>query len=97
MTNWKLRDEKAKKICELLAPKIKEIKKELEVYEAILTFYANMRIKAQRKFVEVTIIPPTKSNRRAENAAKNILTKARALSPEDREELIKALEGEMET
>ena len=97
MTNWKLRDEKAKKVCELITPKIKELKNELKVYEVILAFYASIRIKSQRKFVPITIVPPSISKRRPENIASNIVAKAKALSPNSRRELIKALEGELVT
>ena len=97
MNNWKLKDEKAKRICALLAPKVKELEEDLKAFKAILAFYTAMRIKAQRNFTEVTVIPPTKSSKRPENAAKNILAKAKALSPEDRKALIKAIEGKMET
>ena len=95
MTNWEVKAERAEKVCRAMAPKLKELKSELGVYELIFAFYAKMKFEAQRRIVPIKKLTPSASNRRPERAATNTVAKARALSPDLRKELIKALEGEI--
>ena len=96
MTNWQEKADKSEKVLKTLVPKIRNLKAELKVYEHIFNFYDELRIRAQRHTTPVTVLPPSVSYKRPERRADNITTKAKALSYEDRKELIKALEGEIE-
>ena len=95
MTNWEIKAERAEKVCRAMAPKLKELKSELRVYELIFAFYAKMKFEAQRRIVPIKKLSPSATNNRPERIASNIVAKAKALPPDLRKELIKALEGEI--
>ena len=97
MTDWKTEELKAEKFCKIIAPIARDLRIELKVCETILAFWADKKLKAQRQTTPVTILPISATSKRPERIATNIVNKAKALSYNDRKELIKALEGELTT
>jgi len=95
MTNWESKLKESDRVLRTLAPKMKALRIELKVLEYIYTFNAKLKFEAERHIVPIKIIPPRSTSNKPEQKAEVLLKRAKALSSEDKGELLKALQGMM--
>jgi len=96
MANYQAIIDKVDQTLIPLNSKIKQVRKELKLYEFLHALYVEVRVKAQRQITPVIVLPTSATSKRPENIARNIVAKAKALPYEERKQLIKALEGGLE-
>ena len=93
MTKWEFKLKDADRVLRTLAPKMRELRTQLAILEYVYTFNAKLKFECERHIVPIKILSPKASNKKPEQKADMIIRKAKALSSEDRKELLKALEG----
>ena len=95
MVDWQLKIDNADDRLRQLAPKIKELRAELKMYELIFTMYAKAKWEHEKHIVPIKKLLPKATNNKPEMKAETMLKKAKAMKSNERKELLKALEGMM--
>jgi len=90
---WESRASIARKACGAIWPKIAQLRAELRTWELAHGYFEIMRLDAERHLVPIMKLPPSATAKGPEKKAEVLLTKATRLSPEQKKELILALEG----
>jgi len=91
--SWEARALLARKACGQIYPKVVQLRAELRTWELAHGYFEIMRLEAERHLVQVIKLPPSATAKGPEKKAEMLLEEAIKLSPEQRKELILALEG----
>ena len=95
MTNWESKLKDADRVLRTLAPKMKALRIQLKMLEYIYTFNAKLKFECEMHIVPIKVISPKTTSNKPEQKAEVLLKKAKVLSSEDRNDLVKALQGMM--
>jgi len=90
---WKARAQLARKACGQIWPKVVQARAELRTWELAHGYFELMLIEAQRHLIPIIKLPPSATAKGPEKKAEALLARAAKLSPEQKKELILALEG----
>ena len=91
--SWKSQALISRKACGQIWPKIVQLRAELRTWELAHGYFELMRLEAERRLTPVMKLPPSATAKGPEKKAETLLAKASKLSPEQKKELILALEG----
>uniref|UniRef100_A0A6H2A3R3 Uncharacterized protein n=1 Tax=viral metagenome TaxID=1070528 RepID=A0A6H2A3R3_9ZZZZ len=92
-TNWTKFREIGMIGCKRIAPRVIELRTKMRYWDILFNIFQAMVIEADRHIVPITKVPASASISQSKQESKRLAEKFKALTPDEKRDLVKALEG----